>query len=161
VAPINAVTGSDGSYDFANLAAGTYTITETSPAQYLDGKDAARTPFGGTAGTGTISEIVVVAGGSGTDYDFSEIGLKLPYISNRLFLSSTPSTPSGLLQRQIDAEPVVQLDGNGGSNYSAGFASGGAAVAVVNNTGRNRHSCRRRLAYLVDRHNHEPPRRRR
>ena len=128
---ITAVTGADGSYDFGGLAAGTYIITETNPAQYIDGQETAGTQFGGTPGTGTISGIVVVAGESGTEYDFSETGLKLPFISKRLSLASTPSTASGLLQQSIDAAPVVQLDGSSGTNFSAVFTSGGA-VAVVN-----------------------------
>ena len=131
---VSAVTAADGSYSFNDLAAGTYEITETSPAQYIDGKETAGTPFGGTAGTDVISGIVVVADESGTEYDFSETGLKLQYVSERLFLASTPSTASGLLQQQFDAAPVVQLDGSGGTNYSATFTAGGAAAAVVNNT---------------------------
>src|SRR5262249_8729891 len=51
LAPVNlsAVTDASGLYRFLNLRPGTYTITETQPAAYLDGKDTVGTP-GGTLG---------------------------------------------------------------------------------------------------------------
>lgn len=71
-------TAADGSYSFPNLPAGTYTLTQTQPAAYADGRDTAGTVNGGAsgtaggAGTSVISNVVVPPGGTGTDYLFGE-----------------------------------------------------------------------------------------
>ena len=64
----------DGSYLFANLRPGTYTVTETQPAGYVDGRDTVGTLFGGTAGNDVISAATIPTGGnaSGTSYNFGE-----------------------------------------------------------------------------------------
>ena len=64
----------DGSYLFANLRPGTYTISETQPAGYVDGRDTVGTLFGGTAGNDVIAAVTIPTGGnaSGTSYSFGE-----------------------------------------------------------------------------------------
>ena len=52
-------TNATGAYGFTNLRAGNYTVTETQPASYLDGKDAAGTSGGSTAVNDAISGIVI------------------------------------------------------------------------------------------------------
>jgi uncharacterized repeat protein (TIGR01451 family) len=67
----------DGSYQFASLRPGTYTVTETQPTQWTDGGDQAGTVNGsprGTAGNDTISGITLGAGEGAVQYDFGEIG---------------------------------------------------------------------------------------
>jgi len=66
------LTGPDGSYLFENLLPGTYELTETQPAGYLDGTDSAGS-LGGTAGNDVIGEIVVGSAQDGTGYDFGEL----------------------------------------------------------------------------------------
>ncbi len=70
------LTGSDGSYSFTGLAAGTYRIKEDGPAKFLDGIDSLGT-VGGTA-RGTVGEdsfeVVLAAGESGSEYNFGERG---------------------------------------------------------------------------------------
>ena len=56
---------------FSGLAAGTYTITETQPAGYTDGKDTIGTQ-GGTVGADTFTGIVLSGGVSGSNYNFGE-----------------------------------------------------------------------------------------
>jgi large repetitive protein len=64
-------TGSDGSYSFPNVPAGTYRVVETQPAGYLDGKDTPGT--GGTAGSANDTLIVTVgAGATSTENNFGE-----------------------------------------------------------------------------------------
>ncbi len=71
------VSGLGGTYTFANLAPGTYTLTETQPVGYLDGAETAGT-FGGTVdnalGSNTISSFTIPAGNNtGTNYNFGEV----------------------------------------------------------------------------------------
>ena len=63
----------DGSYQFTSLPAGTYTLVETQPQQYLSGGKDTAGSLGGQASTdNTISQIVLPAGQNGTEYDFGE-----------------------------------------------------------------------------------------
>jgi uncharacterized repeat protein (TIGR01451 family) len=72
-------TDSSGSYRFADLAPGTYVVTETQlPAGYLDGKDSAGSINGttvGTAGAEVVSGIILPAGVDSINNDFGEIEL--------------------------------------------------------------------------------------
>jgi uncharacterized repeat protein (TIGR01451 family) len=65
-------TDSNGAYKFANLRPGTYTLTETPPTGYRDGKDSIGTQ-GGTVGIDTFTNIVLGIGIVGTDNDFAEL----------------------------------------------------------------------------------------
>ncbi|TPW09188.1 MAG: hypothetical protein FD127_4219, partial [Acidimicrobiaceae bacterium] len=67
-----ATTAADGSYSFTGLTAGTYTLTETQPANFGDGKDTAGSLGGSTAVDDVIGNIAVAIGKNGTDYNFGE-----------------------------------------------------------------------------------------
>jgi uncharacterized repeat protein (TIGR01451 family)/fimbrial isopeptide formation D2 family protein len=71
---LTTTTLADGSYVFANLRPGSYTLTQVQPAGYADGRDTVGTRFGGTAGNDVISAITIPTGGnaSGTSYNFGE-----------------------------------------------------------------------------------------
>lgn len=64
-------TDASGYYQFLNLRPGNYTVTETQPSAYLDGKDAVGT-LGGTLANDKISNIALNQA-LGTDYDFGEL----------------------------------------------------------------------------------------
>lgn len=66
-----------GAYAFANLVPGSYTLTETQPAAFADGSDAAGTA-GGTAGNDVVSAIALRSNVSGTGYDFGELLTRIP-----------------------------------------------------------------------------------
>jgi uncharacterized repeat protein (TIGR01451 family) len=70
---VAATTAADGSYHFEDLLAGTYVVSETQPADYSDGKDAAGTA-GGTVGNDGISAISLPAGIDASGYVFGELG---------------------------------------------------------------------------------------
>src|SRR5207248_1250620 len=59
-------TDANGLYSFTNLVPGTYVVTETQPATYLDGKDTIGTP-GGTTGNDVFSAIVLNSGVNGVN----------------------------------------------------------------------------------------------
>ncbi|MBP2473374.1 putative repeat protein (TIGR01451 family) [Crossiella equi] len=65
-------TDADGKYFFDRLLSGTYTVTETQPAGYLDGKDKAGNA-GGTVGDDTVTGITLPAGSASLGYDFGEL----------------------------------------------------------------------------------------
>ena len=103
------VSGSDGSYLFSNLAAGTYTITQAQPAGLMDGTVAVGS-LGGSAGVNSISGIAVDGSSSGTAYNFAELGVASSMISMRLFLASSPSPEQTLKTYATQygtAEPLV------------------------------------------------------
>ncbi len=72
--PVSATTttAADGSYIFGNLRPGTYSIKETQPAAYLDGKDTLGS-LSGTAANDFFSNIVLANGINGVNYNFGEL----------------------------------------------------------------------------------------
>lgn len=81
---LTATTNASGAYQFSNLKAGVYTLTEQQPAGFLDGKDSAGTPFGGVAsltiGQDVISAINIPSSTTpqnGVNYNFGEVGASI------------------------------------------------------------------------------------
>jgi large repetitive protein len=75
-----ATTDADGNYLFGALPASNaagFTIAETQPAAWADGKDKLGTLPTGTLGNDRFTRVVLPAGVVGTGYDFGEIGGKL------------------------------------------------------------------------------------
>ena len=68
-----ATTDANGFYQFTDLRPGNYTVTETQPAAFLDGKDTQGTPGGGTVGNDVFSAIPLAAGVNGQNNNFGEI----------------------------------------------------------------------------------------
>ncbi|MFN0056516.1 MAG: SdrD B-like domain-containing protein, partial [Planctomycetales bacterium] len=65
-------TDASGYYQFTGLRPGTYVLTETQPASYLDGQDTVGTP-GGTTTNDKFSNVVLTSGVSGTENNFGEV----------------------------------------------------------------------------------------
>ena len=95
-APVSLTTTTDGNggYIFGNLRPGVYTILETQPAGFLDGKDTIGTP-GGTAGNDVFNGIILLGGVTGVNNNFGEL---------------PPSSLSG----------VVYIDSNNNGIYEPG-----------------------------------------
>ncbi|HEY3900126.1 MAG TPA: SdrD B-like domain-containing protein [Chthoniobacter sp.] len=70
---LNATTNAAGLYSFTNLRPGTYTITETQPSAYLDGKDTLGSPGGGTASNDVFTGVTIVSGSADANYNFGEL----------------------------------------------------------------------------------------
>jgi hypothetical protein len=97
---MSTTTAANGSYSFAEsdglniLPAGTYTLTETSPVYFVDGKD---TPgnLPATVTQDQFSNINIAAGQSATGFNFAEQGLQAQYVTSyfgrAFFASSTPT----------------------------------------------------------------------
>nr|WP_298719688.1 SdrD B-like domain-containing protein [uncultured Steroidobacter sp.] len=68
-----ATTDATGAFLFDDLLSGTYTLSETQPAAYADGVDAAGTA-GGTVANDTISAIALPPGTAAAGYTFAEVG---------------------------------------------------------------------------------------
>jgi large repetitive protein len=66
-------TASDGTFTFDDVLAGTYTLNETQPATYIDGKETAGSASG-TVTNDVISGIALPTANDATAYDFGERG---------------------------------------------------------------------------------------
>ncbi len=110
------VTDSEGKYNFVGLRAGTYVISQTQPAAWHDGKE----HLGSLEGEVTndqFSNIIIVAGNNGVDYNFGERGSLL---SGRVFndqnrdgnrSETEPGIPNVVIQLEgidLDGNPVVR-----------------------------------------------------
>ncbi|MCS7045618.1 MAG: carboxypeptidase regulatory-like domain-containing protein, partial [Gemmataceae bacterium] len=68
------LTDANGFYQFDELLPGTYSIIQTQPSGYRDGRLSLGT-LGGTVGRNKFSNIVLRSGDNGTDYNFGELPL--------------------------------------------------------------------------------------
>jgi hypothetical protein len=69
---LTATTHADGSYQFANLRPGNYTLKQGQPANYLDGKDTIGSQ-GGTVSSDQFSGINLTPGVNGVNNNFGEL----------------------------------------------------------------------------------------
>jgi hypothetical protein len=85
---ITTTTDANGNYLFTNLTPGTYSLVETKPPQYLDGKDTLG-DHGGQVSQGMFSGIVLEAAANGKSYNFGHL---LPSIlSGYVYLDTSPT----------------------------------------------------------------------
>ena len=85
---LTTTTDSTGAYDFTNLRPGSYTITETQPANYLDGKTTQGTPGTGTAGDNVISAITLAQNVNGVNNNFGELLPSLASLSGYVYVDA-------------------------------------------------------------------------
>ena len=100
-------TDSTGAYDFTNLRPGTYTLTETQPAGYLQGTNTVGTVNGVTTGqlgpgVDVISNIVLTSSDLGINYDFDEL---VPAGVSGLSTSTPTTTASRSLAKPPSLAP--------------------------------------------------------
>jgi hypothetical protein len=76
-----ALTNAAGYYEFVNLRPGTYTVTETQPSAYVDGKDTAGSSGGSNASNDILSAIPLAAGQHSTQQrNFGELPKAAGYV---------------------------------------------------------------------------------
>lgn len=112
-----------GQYLFSGLSAGTYTIRQTQPVEYVDGIDSlgvirelasSATPPGanvGTVGVNAFLNIALPNDSRGDLYNFGERGLTAAYASKRFLLSTAPApvftVDPGIDQNGMVPEPTT------------------------------------------------------
>ena len=75
-------TDKNGDYLFADLSPGKYSVTETQPLKFIEGKANEVGSTGGIAQSNDrFAEIGLAAGVAAVNYNFGEWGLKAKYIS--------------------------------------------------------------------------------
>jgi hypothetical protein len=87
-------TAADGSYQFANLRPGNYSITESQPAGFQEGKNTVGS-LGGTV-TGDQFSLRVNAGNHGVNYNFGEIAPPAPSVSSQ----GSPDQTTGVVTKR-------------------------------------------------------------
>jgi hypothetical protein len=107
VVDLVALTDAGGRYQFDNLAAGFYSLTETQPSAFNDGRETQGRPAMGVVQNDRFVDLALPGGTAATDYNFAERGLKAELVSKRLLLASTPPA----------AELVPELMVAGGSTW--------------------------------------------
>ena len=115
---ITVVTEADGTYAVTGLLAGTYTISETQPVDFIDGTDTAGTAGGTPTSPDDVTGILLEAGSTGTGYVFGEL----------------PATLSGTVFHDAnndDSYSIPDLPITGVSVRLVGTSTGGTAVDVT------------------------------
>ena len=80
------VTDANGDYLFANLAAGTYQVTEAQPSLFRDGRDTPGMNAQANTQNDAFTELVLGQNVNAIDFDFGELN---PALSKRRFLASS------------------------------------------------------------------------
>jgi hypothetical protein len=112
-------TASDGSYKFAGLNAGSYTITETQPTTLTYGSEQIGSQ-GGDASVPNTFTIQLAADTTGANNNFAELGEKAIYISLRDFLNVVASTSSDVATASDSPFSVRALTAGASSTIAAG-----------------------------------------
>ena len=104
-------TATDGTYQFTDLQAGIYTLTETQIAGYDDGIDTVGT-LGGNTSVNDVFGNITVAGGSGTGYNFGNRAMPLPAPVINPITTQSAATDGSTLTGTPGTNFLVGKDGN-------------------------------------------------
>jgi SdrD B-like domain len=116
-------TNGQGTYDFGPLNPGTYTITESAPSGYFEGKNTAGTA-GGTVSGDVISGITLIAGVDASGYNFADL---------------TPSTLSGVVYYDLNHNDVMGSHNDVMDSVDFGIAHVTVTLNGTNDLGQSIH----------------------
>jgi len=124
-------TDTDGQFSFKDLPAGTYTVAQTQPAGYLDGKlwrqnGSSNQPV---SGSNAFSGVVVAAGQELTGYHFAEQGMAPTAFSKRLALPTVK--PGTQVWKAAFDQWVAAWGGKTSTSSASTFAATEAATSVA------------------------------
>lgn len=119
------LTGTDGSYSFTGLAAGTYQLSESEPTTLIDGKDTSD-DTNATISTDTISNIVLGGGQSFVANNFGEMSIAPKYVNITWFFASSAS-PDQLLRDAL----ATAADKAGNTALAASIRAGSNTVVTT------------------------------
>ncbi len=135
---LTTTSAADGSYNFSEtpgvniLPGGTYTLTETPPIYFVDGKD---TP-GNVSATVTqdqFSNLNLAANQAATGFNFGELGLSAQYVAafvgRRAFFAS--STPTVLNLNLAQGAAYFALSGANQGTFTATAQSSGVGTTTL------------------------------
>ena len=126
---VSTTTSADGSWSVTGLVAGTYVVTETQPAGYGDGKDAAGSLGGTVSGTGIgtdrIAAITVGAAQNGTAYNFGEVR-STATISGLVYVDHDRDSTRDAVDGAIGSVTIILRDGLGNEIARTTTASDGS-----------------------------------
>jgi hypothetical protein len=111
---VSARTNLSGIYRFADLPAGTYTLTQSQPTTHFDGPISIGTGFaspGTTTLANVVSGIVMTNGAEGVDYDFAE--LVEAQLSGRVYRDLDGNGKIGTNESGIESVNMTLTDANG------------------------------------------------
>ncbi|WP_269789628.1 SdrD B-like domain-containing protein [Stenotrophomonas sp. Iso1] len=148
-------TDANGAYSFGDLLKGTYTVTETQPASYIDGKHTAgnATTPGSNAVTNVISAIGLDAGQKATGYLFGELAnapiIGTVYLDRNdngsqdgtdpgipgVSIVITSNGPDGLPGTADDVNEKLTTDANGNYSYPDAIAGVDYTITQTQPTG--------------------------
>jgi hypothetical protein len=122
---LTTVTAGDGGYQFRNLRPGSYTVSETEPVGYIQGKSALGSP-GGTVLSNLVLAVNLGVGVVGTNYDFAELGFSS--LSGYVYLDANNNGAKDPGEAGISSVTVALLGTNdqGPVNFTTTTAADGS-----------------------------------
>ncbi len=105
-------TNVDGWYEFTELPPGEYSIHETQPSAFIDGKETPGNPLLGQVADNLFHGMQVTSQMAALHYNFGEMGLIPQLVSKQFFLASTPDGQQLL-------STVVAENGEGWFSFSS------------------------------------------
>ena len=123
---LSTTTGADGSFSFTGLSAGTYSLAETQPTSYLDGKETAGSASGVTSSNDQITSIALSAGTDATGYLFGERPAATSTLSGKVYVDTNDNNSQDTDEPGVSGVSLT-LTGQDISNHSVSLTTTSAS----------------------------------